>query len=493
MSARNNRVPPQASPSNSLIGETANTHDGSQRGPSPAAIPPQASGAQGLPAAAVGHSTHGPGIIIGSDDGDFLQGGSGIDLIFGRGGNDYLDGGKGNDVLDGGAGSDTLLGGAGNDILFGGDGEDWLLGGQGNDILMGGDGNDTLTGGAGNDVIDGGAGENTLEYTNEGGSRGVYVNLQTGVAKDTFGNTDHISNIIGVRGTSKADTLIGIDGPNASFLVGLAGNDTLIGGAGSPWTYAIYAEDAGHGGTDGVYVNLAEGYALDGFGDRDTLINIHSVIGTNSDDTVIGSAGDDSIQTLAGDDYIDGGDGWDTVDYSADIWWGATLDDYVVVDLDVGTADGTWAGYDTLVNVESVGGTQGNDSLLGNDNDNGFGGNEGDDYIDGRGGNDVLLGGDGNDTLQGGEGNDYLVGGAGNDLFVFHSGFGFDTIEDFVAGPGTEDVIQFDSSDFASFEEVLANSAVEGDGVRITVDDNNSVFLAGVQLADLSSADFAFI
>ena len=43
------------------------------------------------------------------------------------------------------------------------------------------------------------------------------------------------------------------------------------------------------------------------------------------------------------------------------------------------------------------------------------GGSSGDDALLGAGGNDVLLGNDGNNTISGGGGDDFLAGGAGND------------------------------------------------------------------------------
>ena len=84
-------------------------------------------------------------------------------------------------------------------------------------------------------------------------------------------------------------------------------------------------------------------------------------------------------------------------------------------------------GTDRLVSIENVTGSQGANSLIGDDNAyviNGLGG----------GGNDRLIGGDGDDVLNRGNGNDWLYGGAGNDTFadnagdeVFEGGLGNDT------------------------------------------------------------------
>lgn len=92
-------------------------------------------------------------VIMGSGDGDLIQGNQGDDQLFGDGGNDTLLGGQGDDFLAGQLGDDQLFGGQGNDTLFGGQGNDLLLGLEGNDILAGDLGQDTLTGGEGKDIF----------------------------------------------------------------------------------------------------------------------------------------------------------------------------------------------------------------------------------------------------------------------------------------------------------------------------------------------------
>lgn len=54
-------------------------------------------------------------IIIGTDTGEILTGGTDDDVIKGEGGNDTLSGAAGDDELDGGTGNDTMYGGTGND------------------------------------------------------------------------------------------------------------------------------------------------------------------------------------------------------------------------------------------------------------------------------------------------------------------------------------------------------------------------------------------
>ena len=96
---------------------------------------------------------------------------------------------------------------------------------------------------------------------------------------------------------------------------------------------------------------------------------------------------------------------------------------------------------DTLINVENVIGTGGNDKLFGNSLNNVLDGGDESDSLDGRAGDDSLYGGFGYDTLIGGEGDDllligggdYLMGGNGDDRIIggmndsVDGGSGFDT------------------------------------------------------------------
>jgi RTX calcium-binding nonapeptide repeat (4 copies)/Spondin_N len=111
------------------------------------------------------------------------------------------------------------------------------------------------------------------------------------------------------------------------------------------------------------------------------------------------------------------------------------------------TIDGT-NGNDNLIGTQQddlIRGGEGNDHLLGKlGNDKLFGGlgddilegNQGDDYLYGNEGNDVLRGGRGDDILFGGSGFNRLTGGVGSDIFVLSAGAGFDQIIDFNLGGG---------------------------------------------------------
>ncbi|AQZ34165.1 heme peroxidase [Pseudomonas sp. LPH1] len=87
-----------------------------------------------------------------------------------------------------------------------------------------------------------------------------------------------------------------------------------------------------------------------------------------------------------------------------------------------------------------LGGTEGNDILIGGIGDDTLWGDGGDDRLEGGYGNDIIQGGDGDDIITDIGGDDVIKGGAGND--VIHGGNGLDLIfggegDDFIIG-GTD-------------------------------------------------------
>jgi len=365
------------------------------------------------------------------------------DNLIGTSGNDTISGGAGDDTIDGGAGNDVLNGDDGNDSLLGGDGNDNLNGGAGNDTLLGGNNDDNLNGGAGNDSIDGGLGWDNIDYSNNAGTPpatlGVTVNLLTGTATDGWGNTDTLTGIESVNGSTLADSITG--DANNNYLSGNDGNDQLFGGAGDDNLNGGRGSDSLDGGagsndnadyfyntypgdpapaTLGVTVNLLAGTATDNWGNTDTLVGIENVSGSAmadsitgdannnglnggaGNDTIDGGAGNDYLNGGAGNDTIDGGAGNDNVDYFFNTWPGNPVPvptQGVTVNLSTNTATDGWNNTDTLIGIENVNGSGLNDSITGDANNN---------YLSGNDGNDTLIGGLGNDTLDGGN-----TGGAG--------------------------------------------------------------------------------
>jgi Ca2+-binding RTX toxin-like protein len=282
-----------------------------------------------------------------------------------------------NDTMTGSAVADYLVGNGGDDKLSGGVGSDELYGGTGNDTLNGGADSDYIVGGEGNDAINGGSGFDLVDYSDEGGTSGVNVNLTTKVSVDTYGTTDTLTSVERVRGTELVDTFMGNSGAN--LFEGGDGNDTLDGAGGHDLLWA-------------------------GFGD----------------DMLIGGTGNDQLVGGRGFDTMNGGKGVDTADYSLDAGWHG-----VSVNLTAGSAEDTWGDVDTLIAVENVVGSEFADWIMGSAVANSLTGGAGDDVMTGGAGVDtfVFAAGHGHDQI-----NDYVTG----DLINLQ-GLGFTTVDDVLA------------------------------------------------------------
>ncbi|MFO0292588.1 MAG: beta strand repeat-containing protein, partial [Rhodospirillales bacterium] len=269
-------------------------------------------------------------IVVGTDNADLFRGGTAAETFLGGGGDDVLRLGADsqNDAFTGGGGIDSVdyseatgpvivdlsLGearsaggsagsGIGTDRLVGVEGvigsafADTLIGGAGNELFFDGGGADRISGGAGddsiflaadnaNDTILGGDGTDILSYTNSGSTRGVSVNLATGVATDLVSGgsagsgigTDAISGVEIVVGTGLTDVLVG-SGADETF-VGGGGPDTIEAG----------------GGNDVVFVNPDGGDLVFGGAGTDTLV----VDGQSSAYTISGSAGTSTLTSGTG-------------------------------------------------------------------------------------------------------------------------------------------------------------------------------------------------
>lgn len=395
-------------------------------------------------------SGDGDDTLDGGADDDRLIASSGIDTLLGGAGDDSLDGGDGDDVLDGGNGDDTLTGGNGADQMDGGAGIDTAsyasggavgidlgtggvsgaaigdillnienLTGSGQVDILAGDGDDnTFVGGAGADTLIGQGGFDTADYS--GSAAGVTIQLNTtaadplavgiGLGGDAEG--DEIQLIERIIGSAFADALTG--GELDDTFMGGGGADVIDGGRGTDT--AEYSSSAA-----GISVTLDEAGAALGLGgdaEGDVLSSIENLIGSDGDDVLVGNSGLNRLEGGAGNDYfrsgaggsssppaaptiefVIGGDGVDTVDYSAS---SAAVIARLSDSLTSGSlSTGGEADGDVLVTMENIVGSVFNDQLFG------------------ASGINRLDGGDGNDLLVGGAGADVLIGGAGTDTAYY--------------------------------------------------------------------------
>jgi Ca2+-binding RTX toxin-like protein len=156
-----------------------------------------------------------------------------------------------------------------------------------------------------------------------------------------------------IWGGGGADSLVG--GPGNDVLIGGPGNDALDGRAGSDT--AFYLKGApGRKARTPVSVDLARRVATGTAVDRDRLVRVERVVGTDRADVLLGSRGDDALLGGAGNDRLKG--------------------------------------------------RRGGDELVANG---------GDDIASGGLGDDVLRGGDGGDRLTGDRGDDRCDGGPQKD------------------------------------------------------------------------------
>ena len=319
-----------------------------------------------------------------------------------------------------------------NDTIIGNDLDNDFGGEGGDDIMQGGAGNDYFEGDLGNDTIDGQGDWDHVSY------RGIDSSYFTGIIADlglTSGSvqgkhtdgstlfTDTLINIEGIGSTVYDDILTGNEQNNDFEMY--EGDDYVDGMGG--WDHVSYRWNE-NPVFNGIIANLnsgsVQGKHIDGsilF--TDTLINIEGIGSTVYDDILTGNDQDNYFQMYEGNDTIDGGQGFDSIDYT---WLNNNENsDYIKLEFDPTESFMTVTGYgsdssqifsDTLYNIESFQGTSGEDTLEGNNEDNWFAGEAG---------------------------ADLLKGNFGNDVFSFTDSNSIDSVLDFTTGE-ENDVLRFD-------------------------------------------------
>ena len=280
-------------------------------------------------------------------------------------------------------------------------------------------------------------GTNSISYTADGDGPEITVAAADEPTPPPAGGsasgvgTPNADNLTGGTGD---DHLIGFAGDDV--LIGMGGADILLGGGGDDFLHAGAGSDSAFGDAgDDTLLGGADGDMLYGGDGNDRVFadgGNDLVDAGNGNDVVVGGAGNDRFLASVGDgndtyfgDEMSGGNGVDTIDYSAIS--SATL-------VDLGTGIGGFG---------SVSGSQsGNDILHGIEN---------------------VITGAGADTIIASDAVNVMDGGAGNDTFRFKSiaAANDDTIIGFEAGDKIDlSGIDADSVAFGNQAFTLTNSAI---------------------------------
>jgi len=337
-------------------------------------------------------------------------------------------------------------------------------------------------------------GDDTIDWSNQ--SSAVVINLNdgeysqlgpaywTGVAYESRTFAIAYNAVIeNANGGSGNDTLIGNDVNNV--LDGGAGNDTLVGGAsgaltitstkGANWQVMVSGDFDGDGSNnDFVWWDQSDGstYTWEVEGD------------TYAGGTAVRGALHTSWQIMGVGDFD--GDGRD----NDVLWWNNINGSTYTWQIENNTyARGTavYGSQSTNWRVAEIGDFDGdgrnNDVLWWNqlNGETKIWNLENGTFV-----SSSLLG----DNLKGG---DVLTGGAGDDLFVFGDGDGTNTITDFTAGAGTDDVIEVSAFSFASYTDFMLNATDNGVDTTIALDVDDSVTLIGVRMVELHQDDFILV
>ena len=328
------------------------------------------------------------------------------------------------------------------------------------------------------DVIDAGSRLNFLSHVTLE-AENIPVQVQTGSPADEL-----------LTGTALRDD---IDGGG--------GRDTIDGGA--------LADTVNYGSaTAGVSVYLQWGQGQGG-PEKDTLISIENITGSDFGDRLVGStgpneirggAGDDLIRSNGGDDLLMGEAGNDTIigNTGAEDIHGGSENDFVsgakgddTISGGAGDDSLKGNGEDDLIDGDSgddkLNGGRGNDTLNGGEDSDRLFGEKGYDVLNGDAGDDYLYGNEGNDTLNGGAGDDRLFGGAEADTFVMTPAGGSDHIDDWANGTDLIDLSAFGFADYADVEALLVQV---GSGVNIAFATGELLFIKGALDTDFDAGDF---
>ncbi len=315
----------------------------------------------------------------------------------------------------------------------------WFRGDDSDETLIGSGASETFDSGGGDDVIEGGYGSDTYIW-----------------------GVGHGNDLIDELGYGAADTdVISFEGLNAEDVTLVRiGDDLAITADSSDETLVV--QDHFSGTRYGIEtIIFADGNEID----RDAIVADAMVQGTDGDDILIGTSASETFNGGGGDDLIKGGYGSDTY------VWGTGHGNNIVDEYGYATGDSDTLVLDELVAGDLIFARTGNDLSIAvsasdevitiQDHFRGarFGietiafangetldqdAIEAASWYRGNDGDETLIGSNASETFDGGGGDDLLKGGYGSDTYVWGTGRGNDTIDEYGYANGENDRLVLD-------------------------------------------------
>jgi glucose/arabinose dehydrogenase/PKD repeat protein len=248
----------------------------------------------------------------------------------------------------------------------------------------------------------------TVELSFHTNPTGLKLVVGSGQGTSTFSRTV----IVGSKNSISAPSPQTLDGTTYSFASwsdgGAQSHDVIAGSSPSTYTATYNVGDNGPPANCTI-TGTSAGETLSGTSGSDHICaggGNDTIKGLEGNDLLKGEGGADKLYGGEGNDTLNGGTGTDTANFSDSLA-------AVTASLTDNVASGQ--GDDTLTSIETLSGSNKNDTLTGSVAANNINGGNGADTLNGLGGADKLTGGSWGDTAYGGPGNDSVVGSGGAD------------------------------------------------------------------------------